>query len=364
MKAGGGNGGRHDESSSEDEIESPHRAAAPYGPGRGINEILRKALEEASNPGDGDEEPEILPAPGGFETHGRREPEEDEEEAAKRREYEQKGKAMFEEERRVAEMSFDPDALLPCDSMVERAKYIPLRLTYEERKALRLVNASVNVSDYTTAVDIPFKNKARRRQMQLQFIVAFLSGIIVATDYDKGRTVLSDRNFEPFEGQIQKVLEIARRYKITNPEKMRSEYGKLVYLIQDASSAEIKQLVGVDIGRPIRTVYELLESCDGLGVLSDPAIATATAEILPDKSKSRAQIQLEIKRKEKAANDIVRRYTTRRLPEDTIRHCLYSISDNNSFLNSNKKPITDCIELLKHYFSPSRVSTGEYFQYF
>jgi hypothetical protein len=38
------------------------------------------------------------------------------------------------------------------------------------------------------------------------------------------------------------------------------------------------------------------------------------------------------------------------LKEDDIRLCLYSISDNNSFLNSNRKPITDCIALLEKYF--------------
>jgi hypothetical protein len=66
---------------------------------------------------------------------------------------------MEEEERKIAALTFDHDALLPFDDMRERAKYIPIRLTYEERKNLRLVNAAINVSDYTTSIDVAFKNK-------------------------------------------------------------------------------------------------------------------------------------------------------------------------------------------------------------
>ena len=64
------------------------------------------------------------------------------------------------------------------------------------------------------------------------------------------------------------MLEIARRYKITNPEKMRSEYGKLVLLMQDSVSADIQPLIAVDIHRPVTTVYEFLERKGGLGASS------------------------------------------------------------------------------------------------
>jgi len=37
---------------------------------------------------------------------------------------------------------------------VERTKYIPLRLTYEERKYLRLLEATLNVSEYTGNVNV------------------------------------------------------------------------------------------------------------------------------------------------------------------------------------------------------------------
>jgi Protein of unknown function (DUF2009) len=142
------------------------------------------------------------------------------------------------------------------------------------------------------------------------------------------------------------------------PEKMRSEYGKLVYLMQDAVSETIQPLLGIDVGTPIKTVYSLLEGCGGLRMLDDELMATATEEILPDKSKNRAFIQQQIRRKEAAVEHIVRTYKSRTLSDEAIRHCLYSISDNNSFLNSNKKPVSDCIELLHQYFRPDSFEPG------
>ena len=130
-------------------------------------------------------------------------------------------------------------------------------------------------------------------------------------------------------------------------------------LLQDAVSETTKPLLGISIHKPIRTVYDLLKSTNSLAVLEDPAIATATEEILPDKNKSRGTIQMEIKRKERAAEQTVRKYNSSRLSGDFIRACLYSISDNNSFLNSNKLPVvTDCIALLHKYFHPSVVEPG------
>jgi len=331
----------------------------PSGPPRGINELLKKALECAAEPGLGDEDPEVLEDPNVANRNEMKrggDSKDDEPDAKQRKGDENdRNKEMEEEERKQAELTFDHNALLPSQSMSERAKYIPLRLTYDERKSLRLVNASINVSDYTTVVDIPFRNKARRNHLQLQHIVAFLTGLIAATDYEKGQQVLADRNFESFEDDIKTVLEIARRYKITNPEKMRSEYGKLVYLMQDAVSESTKPLLGISIHTPIKTVYDLLKNANSLAMLDDAHIGTATEEILPDKSKNRATIQMEIKRKERSAEIIVRKYANNRLSADDIRSCLYSISDNNSFLNSNKKPVTDCIQLLKRYFHPSVV---------
>ena len=120
-----------------------------------------------------------------------------------------------------------------------------------------------------------------------------------------------------------------------NPEKMRSEYGKLIFLIQDAVSPEIKSLLGVNIHKPIRTVYDLLEVKGGLAILKDPRLEIASQEIYPDKNKSRYELDLEIKKKEKAAKLIIRDHESHRLSAEDIRHCLYSICDNNSFYSYN-----------------------------
>ena len=184
--------------------------------------------------------------------------------------------------------------------------------------------------------------------------MAFLTGLVSSADYRDGQTLLEDRNFSQYETFLQRTLEVARRYKITNPEKLRSEYGRLMYLMQDARSAEIAPLLGVNIHSPVMTVYSLLASKNALGLLSDSRLALATREILPDRAKSRSAIQAEIKSKERACDALCKQFVSHQLSEEEIRHCLYSICDNNSFLNSNLLPIQQSIQLLQTHFHPAK----------
>ena len=49
-----------------------------------------------------------------------------------------------------------------------------------------------------------------------------------------------------------------------NPEKMRGEYGKLAYLLQDALSPSLRRHLNIKISGGLNTVYSLLEEKNGL----------------------------------------------------------------------------------------------------
>lgn len=117
---------------------------------------------------------------------------------------------------------------------VERSKYIPLRLTLGERKYLRLLEAALNVSEYTDKIDtIGFQlSKAKRIVHQIRELCAILGGLVLSADYKQGQELFSDRDFAANEEFYQQVFELGRRHKIMNPDKMRSTYGKLIYLLQ------------------------------------------------------------------------------------------------------------------------------------
>ena len=65
-----------------------------------------------------------------------------------------------------------------------------------------------------------------------------------------------------------------------NPDKMRSEYGKLVYMLMDSSDLQIQELLEFKCVRPLKTVYSTLKEHDLLAVLEDPLLETATAEVI------------------------------------------------------------------------------------
>lgn len=53
--------------------------------------------------------------------------------------------------------------------------------------------------------------------------------------------------------------------------------------------------------------------------------------------------------------NICRKYSSRKINEEELKFCLYSITDNNNFLNANSLPIEKMITFLKQYFDPDDV---------
>jgi len=117
---------------------------------------------------------------------------------------------------------------------LERSKFIPLRLTHGERKYLRLLDAALQVSEYTDKIDtFGFSlSKTKRIVHQIRDLCAILSGLVLSADYKQGQELFTDRDFEQNSEFYQQVFELGRRHKIMNPDKMRTTYCKLIYLLQ------------------------------------------------------------------------------------------------------------------------------------
>ena len=69
-------------------------------------------------------------------------------------------------------------------------------------------------------------------------------------------------------------------------------------------------------------------------------------------------IDKEIRMKERAVTALKSRYRSAKLSQEDIHLCLYSICDNNSFLNSNRVPIDKIIDYLTSHFTPSEAEEG------
>lgn len=261
---------------------------------------------------------------------------------------------------RMEQDSPKPDASEASDEMKERCKYIPLRLTLRERKMLRLLEAALSVSEYTDKVDIlSYRSRMGRIHAQIKEICAILSGLVVASDYRAGQNLIANKEFSDNASFFQDVFEVGRRHKIMNPEKMRSDYGKLVYLLQDSTAVELQELLQFKCVQPLKTVYALLEEKEGLALLEDPLVEVATAEVKPG-GRPRSHVQKAIKVKEAAREKLAKAYGKGELTPEEVRYCLYSIGDNNSYLYFNRDPVDKMIEYLTKYFDPQQTKEPKY----
>lgn len=264
---------------------------------------------------------------------------------------------------------------------LERSKWIPLRLPLKERFYMRLVKAAMNVcpdppdniittvSSVSAASNSLSASQRRKKQLkekaqaifrQLRNISGVLIGIAISVNFDVAQKLLTEeselKDHSDFFGTI---FELCRRHKIRNPEKMRSEYGKLIYFLQDCLRDGILEELDFSPVKPIQTVHAFFQERNALDILSDELMPTATGEILAE-GRTRKEINRSIRRKERAITSIAKRYESRKISEEEIRQSILSIGDNHNYLKFNRDPCNVMLQYLTAKFDPNHIKDSRY----
>ncbi|KAK6587674.1 hypothetical protein RS030_81277 [Cryptosporidium xiaoi] len=293
------------------------------------------------------------------------------------------------------------------------AKNVPLRIDQNERQLLRLVEGALEVSKYTDRVDIGTNSRQKIMIIEIRQVCAVLSGLAVSFDYELGQRLIKERNFSENEKFFQTLFEIARRYKMLNPEMMRDSYGKLIFLLMDAQKETIRELLQFKCYKPVLTVYEFLRSRNCLEILKDPLLLIATRNI--EKESDIDTLNAKLTKKRLAIKELLKKYASRDYAEqnskknsyrgfynlfmfgknsqttdpevssqsgvvsstgdlenlektqekmditvEELEMCVYSLNDHEVFLYYNKRPIDKMIEYLTSYFDPHTEHSREF----
>eukprot|EP00727_Mastigamoeba_balamuthi_P012917 m51a1_g8248 hypothetical protein (877) ;mRNA; r:130583-134788 len=251
-----------------------------------------------------------------------------------------------------------------AQQMAELAQWVPMRLDERERALLQLLEGALEISAYTDKVDVSFDyygwrtggmDKQRIIDAEIEEVLRLICGLYVAGDYASGKKIL-EASLEENAEFFQKVFEIGRRFKIMNPDKMRTTYGKMVHILQDCTLVKSASCPFEAI-QPILTVRRFLEAHGASDVLSDPDLGPATLCVVQG-SRSRDQVAADIRAKSKAQSAMVKRHVTDAmahdgaLTEDGLRRALDSLADANAYLAANRDPVERMLAMLQQYFKP------------
>ena len=227
-----------------------------------------------------------------------------------------------------------------------------LRLDDQEREVLKLLCASLRVSEYTDDVD-DFRRSRREERMvnNMNELFCTVVGLSYASNSIPGviKDQLADRSvgLPTIYPLLVQAFEIGRRYKRLNPGKMREEYGKLLMLLQDAEvylrrngSMQVGSLVS-----PVRTVGSVLKQHGIEDMLRHPSISAATSP-LPIGSCKTHQLA-----KKEAFDLFVAKYggddATKR---SIVEQCLRSIDDHRTHVETCSQPIATLQQWLREGF--------------
>eukprot|EP00658_Telonema_sp_P-2_P055564 TRINITY_DN44168_c0_g1_i2.p1 TRINITY_DN44168_c0_g1~~TRINITY_DN44168_c0_g1_i2.p1 ORF type:complete len:641 (-),score=169.95 TRINITY_DN44168_c0_g1_i2:177-2099(-) len=248
---------------------------------------------------------------------------------------------------------------------------VPMRLSDDERSTLKVVEGALEVSEYTDVVDCYHNmslqasgyrgfgmysglgyggrgansTKASKIRDCVADALATCSGLELASNYKRGKRLVGDKQFKDNAEFFSHAFELARRFKVTNPGKMRSTYGKMMYLLQDSRAEDP---LGFDMVSPILTVRSFLEDKGATDMIQDPDLEVATTPVScydPDQIREAAEI------KEAAKARLMATYASSVLSSEEVERCIHSIGDGMGYAAANTRPVAKMIQMLKEYFS-------------
>ncbi|KNC50148.1 uncharacterized protein AMSG_06283 [Thecamonas trahens ATCC 50062] len=237
-----------------------------------------------------------------------------------------------------------------------RAAFIPLRLTRDEREVLALMEAALEISEYTDKVDVlTYRSKIPIMTQQLDEFLDTVAGLVVTTDLNKGKKLVKGDHGKNA-GLYATMFEVVRRQKVLNPDKLRTSYGKLMYMLMDSEAIREDMGIHEPLVAPIQTVYSMLSDRGprALALLDDPYLPTATAEVSL-LGRSRAELDDDLNAKRAARSYLIREYSGSsddELTADEVERVILSISDANAFLDHARGCVEAITELLNEHFSP------------
>ena len=179
----------------------------------------------------------------------------------------------------------------------------------DERRLLGLLQGALEVSEYTDKVDVfSHSDKVDRQIAGMRQYLQTQCGLQLANSFKKGERLVRTK-MAANEQWFAKAFEVGRRYKIMNPQKMRSDYGKMMYLLMDTKRHDVKQRLGMNLVNPIQTVGRLLKEKHAEGILASEDLDDATRD-LSDVNFERSQLIDLQKQKKEATARIIEKYST------------------------------------------------------
>eukprot|EP00008_Paramoeba_atlantica_P012106 CAMPEP_0201492800 /NCGR_PEP_ID=MMETSP0151_2-20130828/34790_1 /ASSEMBLY_ACC=CAM_ASM_000257 /TAXON_ID=200890 /ORGANISM="Paramoeba atlantica, Strain 621/1 / CCAP 1560/9" /LENGTH=605 /DNA_ID=CAMNT_0047879823 /DNA_START=73 /DNA_END=1890 /DNA_ORIENTATION=- len=264
-------------------------------------------------------------------------------------------KEREEEEERVSYDIFGGDSELA--TFKHRCQAIPLRLTDEERVLLHILEGALDISEYTDNVDVSSNmfgwgwrmyesgssSKRYKIEKEQNEFFSFLHGLYVCSNLRSGKKLIEEREFQDNARFLSRICEIGRRYKIMNPDKMRTTYGKLMYILMDTTLDGVLDYSIITDILTVDTIFSQVPEIYSDPLLLEATKITKTPEQAAKKAESKALI---IEKYQHQSN----------LEENAIERCLDSIGDSNNYIVCNRDPVNRMIEYLTSLFSPNTPS--------
>lgn len=292
-------------------------------------------------------------------------------------------------------------------NLAEFAKYVPLRLSAEERSLLNVLEQTLHVSEYTDHVDVTSSRRGVKARRILDGILEachIATGLAVASGHERSltshcliehssvpklpfarrrrkNTKKKKKNKKQKEeqdiptswaardpkenaGLFQSMFEVGRRNKVLNPSQMRTTYGKLMYLLQDAQNPTVAKSLGFSLHKDLILVSSFLEEHGASDLLRDPRLEGATQYISDRDPKTGKRLDRQIvdemvSEKRRLSAELVKEYPTKsKMTAEDIQRCIDSVSDAVASVESNVAPVQRMLSFLEECFDPNQVKDG------